>query len=185
MTTSPGEPDPVPPRPDGAPPPPPQPPPLPGYAPGQQPVGGHPHPGQRPFAHGPLGALAQGATWRTALVPAGIALLAGVIVSIVLSVLLTSLTDLSSMTEEFGMGGGAIGYALPFILLALALGGSGVVRVNAGFDGVVGLDGAMHIAGAPLLISIVTVGLLWWLTKRSEARGPSPHRTGTWMRIGI
>lgn len=158
----------------------------PGAHPGvQPPTSGYPHPGQRPFAQGPMGALAQGVTWRTALVPAGIALLAGIVLSVVLSALLTSMGDLSSLTEEIGMSGGAIGYALPFVLLGLALGGSGVVRVNAGFDGVVGLDGAMHISGAPLLISIVTVGLLWWLTKRSEARFPSPHRTATWLRIGI
>lgn len=154
----------------------------------QPPVGGYPQqtqPAQRPFSQGPLGVLAHGVTWRTALVPAGIALLTGIVLSIIVSALLTSMADLSSMTEEFGMSGGSVGYTLPFVLLALALGGSGVVRVNADFDGVVGLDGAMHIAGAPLLISIVTVGLLWWLTKRSEARFPSPHRAATWLRIGI
>ena len=205
----------VPPRPDSAPPPPPPPPlpghvpgQQPGHAPGQPPgqqpgvsaygsqpqgghpgaqpaVGGHPHPGQRSFAQGPMGVLAQGVTWRTALAPAGIALLAGVVVSVVLSALLTSMGDLSSVMEEMGMSGGAIGYALPFILLGLGLGGSGVVRMNAGYEGVVGLEGAMHIVGAPLLISIVTVGLLWWLTKRSEAKSPSPHRAATWLRIGI
>lgn len=148
------------------------------------PVAGYPQAG-RPSAQGPFGALAQAVTWRTALVPAGIALLAGIVVSIILAALLTSLGDLSSLSEDFGMSGGSIGYALPFVLLSLALGGSGVVRMNASYEGAVGLDGEVHIVGAPLLISIVTLGLLWWLTKRSEARAPSHRRAATWLRIGI
>src|SRR5699024_2211422 len=145
---------------------------------------GYPQAG-RPFSQGPFAALAHAVTWRTALAPAGIALLAGIVVSIILSALLASLGDLSSLSEDIGVGGGSIGYALPFVLLALALGGSGVSRMNASYDGAVGLDGALHIVGAPLLISIVTLGLLWWLTKRTELRAPSPRRATTWLRIGI
>jgi hypothetical protein len=115
----------------------------------------------------------------------GVALLAGIVVSIILSSLLVSLGDLSSLTEDMGMSGGSIAYALPFVLLALALGGSGVIRMNASYEGAVGLEGAVHLVGAPLLISVVTLGLLWWLTKRSEVRAPSQSRSATWLRIGI
>ena len=155
---------------------------------------GQPHTGQqqigqpqagRPFSQGPFGALALAATWQAALIPVAVALLAGIVVSIILSSLLVSLGDLSSMTEDMGMSGGSIAYALPFVLLALALGGSGVIRMNASYEGAVGLEGAVHLVGAPLLISVVTLGLLWWLTKRSELRAPSQSRSATWLRIGI
>src|SRR5699024_12764850 len=41
------------------------------------------------------------------------------------------------------------------------------------------------MVGAPLVVTIIIVGLLWWLTKRSERSSPAPNRVATWVRIGI
>ncbi|UVI36013.1 hypothetical protein [Brevibacterium spongiae] len=130
-------------------------------------------------------ALAKGATWKTALIPPGIALLGGIIAAIILTMLIASLPEFSSFTEDTGFNLDGISYALPFILMALALFGSAVLHMD--INAVESFNAQLNIvmSGAPLVVTVVIVGLLWWLTKLSERRDPSPNRVSTWVRIGV
>ncbi|MGO3023263.1 MAG: hypothetical protein ACTIIH_08495 [Brevibacterium sp.] len=130
-------------------------------------------------------ALAKGATWKTALIPPGIALLGGIIVSIILTVILTSMSEFSSLTEETGLNLDSLNYALPFILMALSLFGSAALRLDINAPDSFNAQLAIFTTGAPLVVTIVTVGLLWWMTKLSERRSPAPNRVSTWIRIGV
>lgn len=132
-----------------------------------------------------LAAFGQGATWRSALIPPGLALLAGIIVSIIVSALLTSMGDFTTLAEEAGFDTNGISYALPFVLLAMSLFGSAVFRFNVLAGDMGQVSGSFFASGAPLLITIIVIGVLWWFTKRSELKSPSPSRGVTWIRIGI
>lgn len=132
-----------------------------------------------------LSAFRQGATWRSALIPPGLALLAGIIVSIIVSALLTSMEDFTSLAEDTGFNTDGISYALPFVLLAMSLFGSAVFRFSVQAGDMGQASGSLFASGAPLLITIVVIGVLWWFTKRSELKSPSPNRGVTWIRIGI
>ena len=138
-----------------------------------------------PVASKYLSAFGKGVTWRAALIPAGLALLAGIIASIIISVLLTSIGDYSSLTEEAGFDTDSISYALPFVVLALSLFGSAVFRFNVQAGDMGQVSGSFFASGAPLLITVIVIGVLWWFTKRSELKSPSPNRGTTWIRIGI
>lgn len=129
--------------------------------------------------------LGRGATWRSALVPPGLALLAGIIVSIIISALLTSMGDFTALAEETGFNTDGISYALPFVLLAMSLFGSAVFRFSVQAGDMGQASGNLFASGAPLLITIIVIGVLWWFTKRSELKSPSPNRGVTWIRIGI
>lgn len=130
-------------------------------------------------------ALAKGATWKTALIPPGIALLGGIIVSIFLTVILTSMSEFDSLTEETGLNLDSLNYALPFILMALSLFGSAALRLDINAPDTFNAQLGIFTTGAPLVVTIVTVGLLWWMTKLSERRSPAPNRVSTWIRIGV
>ncbi|RBP67191.1 hypothetical protein DFO66_102244 [Brevibacterium sanguinis] len=132
-----------------------------------------------------VSALRKGATWRTALIPPGLALLAGLIVSIIISVLLTSLAEFDSFAADTGISLDGLSYALPFIFLALSLFGSAVFRFDLASSGIVEANGSVVLLGAPLLVTVVVIGVLWWSTKRSELRAPAPNRASTWTRIAI
>ncbi len=151
---------------------------------------GSPYPGQNhPGAPRPssryTAPLSQGATWRAILLPPGIALAAGIVVAIILAAIAGSMSDLDSFTEYTGMSTDKIGYALPFVLLALALFGSAAVRFEFQSDGFAAASGDIILSGAPLIITAVVLGTLWWFTRWSELRSPSPNRGSTWIRIGI
>jgi predicted secreted protein len=139
--------------------------------------------------HGPrskfTSALAKGATWKTALIPPGIALLGGIVASIILTMLVSSMSDFTSFTEDTGFNLDGISYAMPFILLALSLFGSAVLRLSIQATDAFDAQLSIFMVGAPLVVTIIVVGLLWWLTKRSERRSPAPNRVATWVRIGI
>lgn len=143
--------------------------------------------GYRPSASATkyLAPLKQGVTWRAALIPPGIALAAGIIVSIILSMMIASMADFTSFTEDTGISTDGVSYALPFIFLALSLFGSAVFRFSLQSSGIVDAQGSIVILGAPLLLTIIVVGILWWLTKRSELKSPAPNRGSTWIRIAI
>lgn len=164
-----------------------QPSPQPGLPYAQQ---GSPYPGQshlgapRPSSRY-TAPLSQGATWRAILLPPGIALAAGIVVAIILAAIAGSMSDLDSFTEYTGMSTDKIGYALPFVLLALALFGSAAVRFEFQSDGFAAASGDIILSGAPLIITAVVLGTLWWFTRWSELRSPSPNRGSTWIRIGI
>lgn len=146
------------------------------------------YPAQRPMspvASQYLSAFGKGVTWRAALIPAGLALLAGIIASIIISVLLTSIGDYSSLAEETGFNTDSISYALPFVVLALSLFGSAVFRFNVQAGDMGQVSGNFFASGAPLLVTVIVIGVLWWFTKRSELKSPSPNRGTTWIRIGI
>ena len=130
-------------------------------------------------------ALAKGATWKTALIPPGIALLGGIIVSIILTVILTSMSEFDSVTEETGLNLDSLNYALPFILMALSLFGSAALRLDINAPDSFNAQLSIFTTGAPLVVTIVIVGLLWWMTKISERRSPAPNRVSTWIRIGV
>ena len=130
-------------------------------------------------------ALAKGATWKTALIPPGIALLGGIIVSIILTVILTSIPEFDSLTEETGLNLDSLNYALPFILMALSLFGSAALRLDINAPDSFNAQLSIFTTGAPLVVTIITVGLLWWMTKLSERRSPAPNRVSTWIRIGV
>ena len=177
----------------------------PGGYPGSQPsnhFGGHsqgvpyPQPPQSPQHYGPgaqmspaaakyLSAFSKGVTWRSALIPPGLALVAGIIVSIIVSVMLTSIDGFSSLSEETGFSIDGVSYALPFVLLALSLFGSAVFRFNFQAGDMGQASGSLFASGAPLFITVIVIGVLWWFTKRSELKSPSPNRGTTWIRIGI
>lgn len=158
---------------------------YPGQHPGQHPG---PFPGQ-PQVHSPastyLSELRRGVTWRAALIPPGLALLAGIILAIVLSVMLTSMEGISSLAEDIGISTDGISYALPFVLLALSLFGSAAFRFNVQMSDMGGASGGIFVYGAPLLVTVVVLGMLWWFTRRSEMKSPSPNRGTTWLRIAI
>jgi hypothetical protein len=130
-------------------------------------------------------ALGKGATWKTALIPPGIALLGGIIVSIILTVILTSMSEFGSVTEETGLNLDSLNYALPFILMALSLFGSAALRLDINATDSFNAQLSIFMTGAPLVVTIVIVGLLWWMTKISERRSPAPNRVSTWIRIGV
>ncbi|TGD32834.1 hypothetical protein EB835_02325 [Brevibacterium sp. S22] len=129
--------------------------------------------------------MAKGATWKAALIPPGIALLGGIIVSIVLTVILTSMSEFSSLTEETGFNLDSLSYALPFILMALSLFGSAALRLDINASESFNAQLSIFTTGAPLVVTIVIVGLLWWTTKISERRTPASNRVSTWIRIGV
>ncbi|SDR93124.1 hypothetical protein SAMN04489752_0613 [Brevibacterium siliguriense] len=130
-------------------------------------------------------ALGKGSTWKTALIPPGIALLGGIIVSIILTVILTSMSEFGSVTEETGLNLDSLNYALPFIFMALSLFGSAALRLDINAPDSFNAQLSIFTTGAPLVVTIVTVGLLWWTTKISERRSPAPNRVSTWIRIGV
>ena len=130
-------------------------------------------------------ALAKGSTWKTALIPPGIALLGGIIVSIILTVILTSMSEFGSVTEETGLNLDSLNYALPFIFMALSLFGSAALRLDINAPDSFNAQLNIFTTGAPLVVTIVIVGLLWWMTKISERRSPAPNRVSTWIRIGV
>ena len=131
-------------------------------------------------AHAPkskfASALAKGSTWRTALIPPGIALLGGIIVSIILTVILTSMSEFSALTEETGFNLDSLSYALPFVLMALSLFGSAALRLDINAPDSFDAQLSIFTTGAPLVVTIIIVGLLWSMTKISERR--SLHPTG-------
>ncbi|MDN6158540.1 MAG: hypothetical protein L0J13_11425 [Brevibacterium sp.] len=145
----------------------------------------HPQTQMPPSAAKYLSAFGQGITWRSALIPPGLALLAGIIVSIIISALLTSMGDFASLAQDTGFNTDGISYALPFVLLAMSLFGSAVFRFNVQAGDMGQASGSLFASGAPLLITIIVIGVLWWFTKRSELKSPSPNRGTTWIRIGI
>ncbi|WP_423058371.1 hypothetical protein [Brevibacterium linens] len=130
-------------------------------------------------------ALAKGSTWKTALIPPGISLLGGIIVSIILTVILTSMSEFGSVTEETGLNLDSLNYALPFIFMALSLFGSAALRLDINAPDSFNAQLNIFTTGAPLVVTIVIVGLLWWMTKISERRSPAPNRVSTWIRIGV
>ncbi|WP_228282533.1 hypothetical protein [Brevibacterium atlanticum] len=130
-------------------------------------------------------ALAKGTTWRTALVPPGIALLGGIVTAIILTVILASMEDFSSMSEDVGFDLDGLSYAMPFILLALSLFGSAVLRLDIHAPDTFDAKLNIFMSGAPLVLTILVIGLLWWMTKLSERRTPSPNRVATWVRIAV
>jgi hypothetical protein len=130
-------------------------------------------------------ALAKGSTWRTALIPPGIALLGGIIVSIILTVILTSMSEFSALTEETGFNLDSLSYALPFVLMALSLFGSAALRLDINAPDSFNAQLSIFTTGAPLVVTIIIVGLLWSMTKISERRSPAPNRVSTWIRIGV
>lgn len=145
----------------------------------------HPQSQMSPSAAKYLSAFGKGATWRSALIPPGLALLAGIIVSVIVSALLTSMDDFTALADETGFNTDGISYALPFILLAMSLFGSAVFRFNVQAGDMGQASGSLFASGAPLLITIIVIGVLWWFTKRSELKSPSPNRGITWIRIAI
>src|SRR5699024_4932799 len=157
------------------------------YAPSSGPMPYPAAPGQP--GHGPrskfTSALAKGATWKAALIPPGIALLGGIVASIILTMLVSSMSDFTSLTEDTGFSLDGISYAMPFILLALSLFGSAVLRLSIQATDAFDAQLSIFMVGAPLVVTIIIVGLLWWLTKRSALRSPSPNRVATRVRIGI
>ncbi|AZU02529.1 hypothetical protein CXR29_16790 [Brevibacterium linens] len=130
-------------------------------------------------------ALGKGSTWKTALIPPGIALLGGIIVSIILTAILTSMSEFDSVTGETGLNLDSLNYALPFILMALSLFGSAALRLDINAPDSFNAQLSIFTTGAPLVVTIVIVGLLWWMTKISERRSPAPNRVSTWIRIGV
>ncbi|HJF76616.1 MAG TPA: hypothetical protein K8V63_07670 [Brevibacterium linens] len=130
-------------------------------------------------------ALGKGSTWKAALIPPGIALLGGIIVSIILTAILTSMSEFDSVTGETGLNLDSLNYALPFILMALSLFGSAALRLDINAPDSFNAQLSIFTTGAPLVVTIVIVGLLWWMTKISERRSPAPNRVSTWIRIGV
>ncbi|WP_253719815.1 hypothetical protein [Brevibacterium renqingii] len=157
------------------------------YAPGSGPVPYPAVPGQPVQAPKSklTSALAKGATWQAALIPPGVALLGGIIASIILTVQVSSMSDFTSLTEDTGFDLDGISYAMPFILLALSLFGSAVLRLSIHATDSFDAQLSVFMVGAPLVVTVIIVGLLWWLTKRSERRSPAPNRVTTWVRIAI
>ncbi|SIH77040.1 Uncharacterised protein [Mycobacteroides abscessus subsp. abscessus] len=141
--------------------------------------------GPSPRAATYLAPLARGATWKAVLIPPGIALAAGILVSIILTVVVMSTAEVDSASQTMGADTDKIGYALPFVLMALALFGSAAFRFDLQIEDFASANGALHLSGAPLLVTLVVLGTLWWFTQWSERRQPSPNRGSTWIRIGI
>jgi hypothetical protein len=162
------------------------------FAPGMGPNGSGPvpypagpgQPGNSPTSR-LTSALAKGATWRAALIPPGIALLGGIIVAIILTVVVASLPEFSSMSEDVGFNLDGLSYAAPFILLALSLFGSAVLRMDINAPDTFDAKLSIFMSGAPLVITIIVIGLLWWMTKLSERRSPASNRVATWVRIAV
>ncbi len=89
------------------------------------------------------------------------------------------------MTGETGLNLDSLNYALPFILMALSLFGSAALRLDINAPDSFNAQLSIFTTGAPLVVTIVIVGLLWWMTKISERRSPAPNRVSTWIRIGV
>lgn len=138
-----------------------------------------------PTASKLLSPLTRGTTWRAMLIPPAIALGAGIVVSVILSLILMTMGDLDTLSQNIGVSTDRLGYALPFVLIALALFGSAAVRFDLQVDGFAAATGSLFVSGAPLVITGVVLGSLWWFSKRSELRSPSPNRGSTWIRIAI
>lgn len=119
------------------------------------------------------------------LIPPGIALAAGIVVSIILTVVVMSTAEVDDFSQTMGADTDKIGYALPFVLMALALFGSAAFRFDLQIEDFASANGALYLSGAPLLVTLVVLGTLWWFTRWSERRQPSPNRGSTWIRIGI
>lgn len=101
------------------------------------------------------------------------------------------MADFKSLSEDTGFSTDRVSYALPFILMAMSLFGSSVFKftlqsgqASPTGDGF-GAQVSIFMVGAPLVVTIIIVGLLWWFTKRSEVKSPAPNRVATWTRIAI
>ncbi|MFL0575337.1 hypothetical protein ACH0BO_01135 [Brevibacterium luteolum] len=154
-----------------------------GPYPGSQPQqGAYGYPtGQFPARQGPI----DGATIREGLVTAAIGLAAGFIASLIISVIVVS--TINDAITDFGedLPTGSLGFVLPFILFALALGGSAALRFSGQAFDELSASAAVHFAGAPLLITAVfTTALVWW-SMLSERRHPSRTVAAFWIRIGL
>src|SRR5699024_11142987 len=125
------------------------------YAPGSGPMPYPAAPGQP--GHGPrskfTSALAKGATWKAALIPPGIALLAGIVASIILSMLSSSLSDFSALTEHTGFSLDGVSDGMPFILLALSLFGAAVLRLSIQATAAFDAQLSIFMFGAPLVVT--------------------------------
>ena len=69
--------------------------------------------------------------------------------------------------------------------MALSLFGSAALRLDINAPDSFNAQLNIFTTGAPLVVTIVIVGLLWWMTKISERRSPAPNRVSTWIRIGV
>src|SRR5699024_2844763 len=96
-----------------------------------------------------------------------------------------SMSDFTSLTEDTGFNLDGISYAMPFILLALSLFGSAVLRLSIQAPDAFDAPLRILLVGAPLGVTIIIGGLLWWAAQRSERSSPAPSRVATWVRIGI
>ncbi|MGJ7539971.1 hypothetical protein ACSFCK_06795 [Brevibacterium luteolum] len=154
-----------------------------GPYPGSQPQqGAYGYPtGQFPARQGPI----DGATIREGLVTAAIGLAAGFIASLIISVIVVS--TINDAITDFGedLPTGSLGFVLPFILFALALGGSAALRFSGQAFDELSASAAVHFAGAPLLITAVFTSALVWWSMFSERRHPSRTVAGFWIRIGL
>lgn len=154
-----------------------------GPYPGSQPQqGAYGYPtGQFPARQGPI----DGATIREGLVTAAIGLAAGFIASLIISVIVVS--TINDAITDFGedLPTGSLGFVLPFILFALALGGSAALRFSGQALDELSASAAVHFAGAPLLITAVFTSALVWWSMLSERRHPSRTVAGFWIRIGL
>lgn len=154
-----------------------------GPYPGSQPQqGAYGYPtGQFPARQGPI----DGATIREGLVTAAIGLAAGFIASLIISVIVVS--TINDAITDFGedLPTGSLGFVLPFILFALALGGSAALRFSGQALDELSASAAVHFAGAPLLITAVFTSALVWWSMFSERRHPSRTVAGFWIRIGL
>lgn len=150
--------------------------------------GSQPQQGTYGYPTGPLPARQSpidGLTIREALVTAAIGLAAGFIASLIISVIVVSTVNDAITDVADGMPTGSLGFALPFILFALALGGSAALRFSGQAFDELSASAAVHFAGAPLLITAVfTTALVWW-SMLSERRHPSRTIAAFWIRIGL
>src|SRR5699024_3714852 len=107
------------------------------------------------------------------------------VASIILTMLVSSMSDFTSLTEDTGFNLDGISYAMPFILLALSLFGSAVLRLSIQAPDAFDAQLSIFLVGAPLVVTIIIVGLLWWLTKCRERISSATIRGATWIRMGI
>ncbi len=157
-----------------------------------QPAG--PYPGSQPqqgtysYPSGPWPARQSpidGLTIREGLVTAAIGLAAGFIASLIISVIVVSTINDAITDFADDLPTGSLGFVLPFILFALALGGSAALRFSGQAFDELSASAAVHFAGAPLLITAVfTTALVWW-SMLSERRHPSRTIAAFWIRIGL
>ncbi|QIN30218.1 hypothetical protein [Brevibacterium luteolum] len=151
-------------------------------------LGSQPQQGTYSYPTGPWPARQSpidGLTIREGLVTAAIGLAAGFIASLIISLIVVSTINDAITDAADGMPTGSLGFTLPFILFALALGGSAALRFSGQAFDELSASAAVHFAGAPLLITAVfTTALVWW-SMFSERRHPSRTVAAFWIRIGL